>query len=296
MNIRKLLFLPILFIFVLATAAQEKTGSLLWKISGNGLERPSYILGTHHLFPTSFLDSIPGVFEAFATSEQMVGELIMNDMAAMASEMQAAGMMPRDTTWQMLLSEEDYRFVDEKLTAFLGIGMQAIGMFKPTMVNMTFTLVFYQRTFPQTNPNESMDLWFQQQATSRNIPVLGLEDVQDQMAAITVGSLKSQAADLVCSLRNLDYLEASIRRLNYMYRTADLTGLFGMLSEASPCPISVEQEIVLNNTRNERWLEKLPAIMASKPSFIAVGALHLPGEPGLLSGLARAGYTVEPVK
>ncbi len=30
-------------------------------------------------------------------------------------------------------------------------------------------------------------------------------------------------------------------------------------------------------------------------SFIAVGALHLPGEKGVVEGLRRLGYTIEPV-
>ena len=80
-----------------------------------------------------------------------------------------------------------------------------------------------------------------------------------------------------------------------MYRLGDLNGLFAMLSEENPCPMSSEQEFALNDARNKRWLEKLPAIMASKPSFIAVGALHLPGDVGLLVGLERLGFTVEAV-
>jgi uncharacterized protein YbaP (TraB family) len=42
-------------------------------------------------------------------------------------------------------------------------------------------------------------------------------------------------------------------------------------------------------------MQKLPEIMKEKSSFIAVGALHLAGEEGLLNLLKEAGYTVEPV-
>jgi uncharacterized protein YbaP (TraB family) len=48
--------------------------------------------------------------------------------------------------------------------------------------------------------------------------------------------------------------------------------------------------------RNKAWSEKLPAIMKTAPTFIAVGALHLPGDKGLLNLLKKQGYTVEPVK
>lgn len=287
----------ILIFFVSAVSAQknsEKTGALLWKISGNGLTQPSYIFGTHHLFPISFLDSVAGLKQAFASCEQMVGELVLKDMAALAGEVQKAGMMPQDTTWQMLLPEDDYRFVDEQLTAFFGAGLQAFGRFKPAMVNMSYVALFYQKKFPQENHGESPDLWFQQRAANEGMSVIGLETVQDQInAIINVMSLKRQADDLLCTLKNTDYMELSAVKLNRLYRSADLSGVSEMFREKGPCPSSDEQDIALNDARNTQWLKKLPAIMSDKPCFIAVGMLHLVGEAGLLHGLEQAGYTVE---
>ena len=296
---KKLFIIPILIFFVCTVSAQknnEKTGSLLWKISGNGLMQPSYIFGTHHLFPISFLDSVAGVKEAFASCEQMVGELVMRDMAALSLELQKAGMMPKDTTWQILLSEEDYRFVDEQLTAVFGTGLQTFGVYKPFLVSMTYTVVSYQKTFPQINLGEVADMWFQQQATSKGMSVVGLETAQDQINALDVASLKRQAADLICALKNTDYTELSVRKMNRLYRSADLEGLSEMLREENPCPLNADQEVAINDARNHRWLEKLPALMADKSSFVAVGCLHLAGEVGLLAGLEKAGFTVEAVK
>ena len=293
---KKFFLIPILVFFFCAASAQTagKTGSLLWKVSGNGLKAPSYIFGTHHAFPVSFLDSIAGVKQAFANCEQMVGELLMTDMAAMAGEIQKAGMMPKDTTWQMLLSDADYRLVDERLTAFFGAGLQALGMLKPSMVSMTYTAVFYQKMFPDAQGGA--DMWFQQQSVSRGVPVIGLETVQEQMAIFDMQSLKQQAADLVCSLQNTNHTEISARKLNRLYRSANLKGLEEMLREDGPCPMSAEQENALNDARNQRWLKKLPAIMNEKSTFVAVGCLHLIGDVGLLAGLEKAGYKVEAVK
>ena len=293
-----MLLIPMLAIFVLAVSAQntEKTGSLLWKISGNGLAQPSFIFGTHHLYPVSFLDNVAGLKDAFASSKQVVGELLLQDMAALQAEMQSIGMMPQDSTWQMLLSAEDYQFVDERLTALFGAGLQAFGAFKPIMVSMTYSAVVHQQALPESNPGESMDLWFQQQAVSRGISVIGLETAHDQINALTIASLRDQAADLVCTLKNTDYTVSSARKLNRLYRLADLTGFSEMLREDSPCPWSADQEAALNDSRNKRWLEKLPAIMADKPSFVAVGCMHLVGDAGLLAGLEKAGYKVEAVR
>ena len=275
---------------------KEKTGALLWKISGNGLKQPSYVFGTHHFFSFNFLDSIAGAKQAFLSCEQLVGEITMNDMAAIAVEMQKAGMMHPDTTWQMLLSADDYQFVDQELTAMFGVGLQLLGMYNPAAVSMSYLQIFYQKVFPEVNFAESIDLWFQQQALLREIPILGLETVQDQTDALFLLSLKQQAQDLLCALKNPEHLVSSLNKMNNVYRSADLKTMAQLLNEEGPCPTSSEQEAALNDTRNHRWLEQLPAIMADKPSFIAVGCLHLAGEKGILMGLEKLGFIVEAVK
>ena len=62
------------------------------------------------------------------------------------------------------------------------------------------------------------------------------------------------------------------------------------------CDATPEETAAMIENRNKAWMEKMPAIMADKPTFIAVGALHLVGENGLLQLLKNAGYTVEGLK
>ena len=62
------------------------------------------------------------------------------------------------------------------------------------------------------------------------------------------------------------------------------------------CDTSAEDEAALIYDRNADWLAKMPEIMASKPTFFAVGAAHLVGEKGVLQLLRNAGYTVEGVR
>ena len=163
------------------------------------------------------------------------------------------------------------------------------------MVSLQYIAVFYQQKFPE-NKGESPDIWFQQEAVNRGIPILGLETVQDQIYALfEVASLKRQADDLVCAFKNINYTESLTKRLNNLYRSADLNGLSELFNEEGPCPSNEKQTTALNKSRNIKWLEKLPAILADKPSFVAVGLLHLVGEEGILHGLEQAGYTVEAV-
>lgn len=51
----------------------------------------------------------------------------------------------------------------------------------------------------------------------------------------------------------------------------------------------------LVSDRNKGWMKHIPIYIKNKSTFIAVGALHLPGEEGLIQLLRNAGYTVEPM-
>ena len=51
----------------------------------------------------------------------------------------------------------------------------------------------------------------------------------------------------------------------------------------------------LIDDRNVRMVERMQPQLRRGRAFIAVGALHLPGEAGILQLLAKRGYTVTPV-
>lgn len=54
---------------MLLSLALGVRAQLLWKVSGNGLEKPSYIMGTHHLAPLSITDSIASLPQAMEQAE-----------------------------------------------------------------------------------------------------------------------------------------------------------------------------------------------------------------------------------
>ena len=90
--------------------AFSANAQLLWKVSGNGMEQPSYIIGTHHLAPFSIMDSITGLKKALNETQQVYGEIKMSEMQSPATmqKMQQAMMIANDSTLSSLLSPEDF--------------------------------------------------------------------------------------------------------------------------------------------------------------------------------------------
>ena len=292
----------LLFLLLIATSliyAQTeicKSGSLLWKISGKDLPRPSYLLGTLHFKSGEYLDSIPGATIALQSCEQVVGEIPLSDMTELQKQMMQAMMMTSDTTYKMLYSDEDYRFVSEQLVSIMGSGLEQLGMMKPAAIQTAVTAFAYMKYFPDINLSNTLDIRIQSEATGEQKPVLGLETIDDQIYVLFgIMTLQRQADVLLCSLKNMDELMTIVPEVINNYDQGNLGKLYQLMENTDVCPSLPSESDALNKDRNSAWIKKLPEIMKEKSSFIAVGALHLPGEEGLLNLLEKSGYKVEPV-
>ena len=301
MNLKKIIStLTVLLLLLSCSNLKGNDNALLWKISGNGLENASYLFGTHHLVPLSFLDSITGIHEAFNMSEQSVGELDMSNMSQMQMEIMGKAMMPQGTTYESLMNEADRAKLDSTLTSLMGMGLAQFGRLLPAMLQNLISVTMYQRLYPTLSGGKGLDQYFQEEALKRNRRVVGLESTADQIRVLLeMQPLERQAEMLACMVNHPEMLKEQMDKLQVAYHAQNLEALWALYTEElpdDPCPSTEEEKFAMNGARNKKWLEKLPAIMAEKASFIAVGCLHLPGEEGLIEGLRKLGYTVEPVQ
>ncbi len=301
MNLRKIIGCLALFVALAACANTPKeTNALLWKVSGNGLEKPSYLFGTHHLIPLSFLDTIAGLESAFDATEQTVGELDMSKMSKMQMQIMGAAIMPNEYNYQTLLSESDVQQLDKTLKDLVGMGLEQLGRMKPAMLSNLISITLYQKYYPNLAGAVSIDQYFQDEATKRSRPVKSLESADEQIHVL-LGSqtIERQAEMLTCMVNHPEMLKKQMDRLQSAYMAQDINALNALYEEElpdDPCPSTQEEKDAMNKDRNQKWLQKLPEIMKEKSSFIAVGCLHLVGKDGLIEGLRKLGYTVEAVK
>ena len=295
------IFIALLFVVLSANlfAQADLTGSLLWKISGNNLKNPSYILGTFHLKNGDYLNTIPGAMDAILSSNQIIGELDMTDMQTIQMQMLPAMQMPLDTTYNMLYSGENYLFVNEKITDIFGVGLEQLAVLRPSALQTMMVVMLFQELIPEFDAQNSMDLVVQQIGREKGKTIIGLESVEEQAFVLFhSSSLQRQAELLFCHLQNLDeeVLNEAIQLIED-YNKGDLTAIYfnSMQNEDVSCPYTQEEKDLLAKNRNDQWMQKIPELIEKTSSFIAVGALHLPGENGLLYQLQQLGYQVEPI-
>ena len=145
------LLAALLFLLPRIGLSNDNDSSLLWKVSGNGLEKPSYLFGTHHLVPISFIDSVAGINSAFNSTEQTVSEIEMAKMSKMQMQMKLMkkAIMPKGIKYESLLPAEDLALIDSTLKSLVGVGLKQLGKLKPAMLSNMISVTLYQRYYPE---------------------------------------------------------------------------------------------------------------------------------------------------
>ncbi len=294
---KKILFI-LLFACMQIVAVQAQ---LLWKISGNGLDQPSYLMGTHHLAPLSITDSIAGFNEAFTASQQIIGELVMSEVHTpeVMQIMQQAMMIEGDTTLQQLFLPEEYEMVNKFSKENLMLDLAMAPKLKPAFIQNNLIVVLYIKTIGGFNPAEQLDAYFQAEGAAKGKKVSGLETPAYQFNLLYNGAtLQRQAELLVCTLSNIDKSLNETKELTDAYMAQNIEELYLISQKRNNdnCDATPAEMAALLDSRNIQWAEILPAKMQESPAFILVGALHLPGDNGVINLLRQKGYQVEPAQ
>ena len=283
------LFISFFFFYFLlgylnAQAPKEK--ALLWKISGNGLKKPSYIYGTIHLMCADQIKIDSILKQCFTSTKQLFLEVDMNDPLLMVKTMQHS-LMKNDESLEQLVSKNDYdsmkQIFEKKASMPLGI----MGKVKPMML--------MSAVFPSLlgcSP-EAWETAFQNLAKEKNIPLRGLETIDFQLGVLDSIPYKSQAMMLKDFLFHLDSTKKSFNELLTIYQNKDINELYEMTVKD---PDFSNYEALMLDNRNKNWVSIITKEIREMPSFFAVGAAHLGGESGVISLLKKRGFIVIAVK
>jgi len=279
---------------ILFGQSEDQENGLLWSITGNGLEQPSYLYGTIHMIDNDDFFWPNGTLEAFSATERVVFEIdmdMMNDMSAQFSMLMGV-MMADGTTLGELLSEEDYAFVKKEFDE-LGLPMFLLERMKPMFLTIFAGGDFSPEQFTGGNI-KSYEMEFMAMAEEQSKETGGLESVEFQMSIFDSIPYKAQADMLVESLRSSDNGEGQLKEMVELYKKQDLNGLNDMLN--SEGETLMEYDHIILEGRNRAWIPVMDEMMKEKPTFFAVGAGHLAGETGVIHLLRAEGYQLRPIK
>jgi len=270
----------------------NENNTLLWKISGNGLEKPSYLFGTIHMICADDALLSDNMKKAISDCDEVYLEVDMDnifEMIGVVSKMKMKG----DTTLKDLLTPEDYKKVKtyfETKGSMLPFSM--LETYKPMLAASTLE----QSSMPCDN-TAMMEQVIMKEAKQFNKKIKGLETMSYQAGVLDSIPYKLQAEQLAAYIEKENKGEEDDKELKEMfnaYKNQDLKRLEELLIETD-AGMSGFTDILLYH-RNQNWVEKLKTLLPQKSLLIAVGAGHLPGEKGVINLLRKEGYKLTPVE
>ena len=225
---------------------------------------------------------------AFAETNQLALEVDMDD-PNMQTKMMQGMMMTDGKTMKGILSEEDF----SKLSVFFkentGMNLDMFNTIKPFAV----TAMLISKLIPCTPPG-SYEVEFMKIAKEQNEEVQGLETIEYQMGVFDSIPYKDQLDDLVkMAIEGLEESKSEFIKISELHSNEDIEGLLKIMSESDDMTAKFKDELL--DRRNQNWIPVIQEMSKQMPTFFGVGAMHLPGDKGVIKLLRKKGYTVEAV-
>ncbi|MGG7516931.1 TraB/GumN family protein [Allorhizobium undicola] len=270
---------------------------IFWKVEKPGHE-PSWLLGTMHITDPRVTAMPPAARDAFADADSVVlesDEILDPKEAAIALFSKAEYSTFVDgTTLTALLSPEDLATVNAALKP-KGLSVEGLNRMKPWLVASVLSLPSCE----VSRKNKGalfLDMKLAVQARKAGKEVLGVETLAEQFDAMNKVPLERHIKSLVGAAKSVDKINDAIETMINLY----LEGQIGMIMPAlgmlgAEVEGSSEFEKLMILDRNRIMADRGAVLLDRGNVFMAVGALHLPGEGGVIELLRKKGFTVTPV-
>lgn len=262
--------------------------AVFWSIERDG-KPAGYLLGTIH-------SEDPRVLEF---SEDFLGKLRNNKMFAMEmvpdlptlARLTEYMHYPKGQTLESVIGSERFNALVTALAVYK-VPKDFITAMKPWAAMMTLST-------PPPETGFFMDLSLSLRASGNGLQVVGLETLEQQLSFLEEMPLAMQLSLLDQAIAESGRVRQAHDQMVDAYLENNLVHLQA-LSEDEFQAIGADErdyffeEGILN--RNRRMLASLLPHLENNRVFVAVGALHLPGDGGLLDLLRQNGYALKPLE
>jgi len=259
--------------------------TLLWEITGNGLQKPSYLFGTFHLLCKEDIHFSAALKQAVVNSDKVYLELDLDDPSTILGAFMLMNMKDGKKL-KDLYTDEQYKRVSNFFRDSL---KTPIGLFQQMKPEFLVALL-YSKMMP-CNTTASIDESIMQMAKANGKEIKGLETMAFQASVFDSIPYEKQAGEL---LHTIDSMEISKKYFELMltaYKEQRLDKIENIIN--NPEFGTTENQDILLDNRNKNWVVQLKEIMKKESVFIAAGAGHLVGKNGLIALLRAEGFTVK---
>ena len=270
----------------LQAAPARFTKGLLWKVTRSGAAA-SHIYGTIHVADPR-LAELPGpARKAFANAHSLMVEFLPD--AYTKERFLEAALLPQGESLRQILGAEDFEHA-VKLLEPIGLGAEFVDRLKPWSVLLNLR-------DPGGAQGAALDSRLLELARERRIPYFQIEGVEEQIFTFDEFPMASQVALLKHSLAHTAELLALSARTLDAYLAGDLAMLWRLREDfVARYPEIAEHQAVMTKRvvldRSVVMAFRMQRELRRGGAFVAIGALHLYGDKGVLALLQQDGYRV----
>jgi uncharacterized protein len=272
--------------------------SLMWEISGPGIQKPSYLFGTIHSACVDRLVLKPKQRKVLDNIQQLYLEIDITDSSVPL--LAGAGMLlPRGQTLKDVMTAPEYRKVKTFFAKELKeVSFSSVSNLRPMLVSGIVAGVA-----PDKCKTSSWEVTLGKLARKKDIAIKGLETPQEQLSVFDRIPVKEQVKQLMESIDNRQKVRKQstkdYQNLQIAYKNQDISKLYGLVSKGVETGVSSDTNkkflVALLDERNRKWIPIIGRVAKEKPTFFGVGAGHLGGQQGVIALLRQAGYKVSPI-
>lgn len=293
---------PAKYASIIADGDKVENGrGIFWKIEKPGL-KPSWLLGTMHVSDSRVVTMPKGAPEAVAAADTIVVESdeILDDKKAAAALFAnpSLTMLTDGSTISQHLSPEENARLEAGLKA-RGIALAAVSRMQPWLISSSFEMTGCEVRRKAAGA-KFLDQKLAGDAAAEGKQVKGLETLAEQAKAMSDLPIALHLKSLMQTLSLGDKINDVNETMTDLYLAGNIGAMIPMLKVIEPDQnisdddtAAFEQRIILD--RNKVMAERSAPILEKGNAFIAVGALHLAGDQGLVALLRKQGFTVTAV-
>lgn len=258
---------------------------LLWRVEKAGIAA-SHVYGTIHV-PDPRLAELPAVVRGrFDAARSLMLEFVP-DPYSRSRFLEAAMFLDRQTLAEKIGAQDFERAVEH--LAPIGLSREAVNKLKPWGVLLNL------RNPKRVESGAPLDSQLLELARARRLPLHQIEGVEEQIFTFDEFPMESQVALLKHSLAHRDELLELAERTLDAYLERDLAAIWRLREQfiARHPEIAAHQAVMTKRVVHDRSVVmafRMQRELRRGDAFVALGALHLYGEKGVLALLEADGY------
>jgi len=250
--------------------------SLIWKIEGNGLQHPSYLMGTIHAIPAGNIDTSQKLKNLIYSCTRLFTE--KSDSLHIAN-----AFLPKNDYVKNHLKKRHFKQLKKAIEFYFPNSVETDSIYQMNSYMYKNILLGYKAQVYFTSYEDYLILI----AKSKNIATDGLETFDDIAPLQKIYAPDDGFVYLSEFIENID-VELEVYKISLKeYQTHNINNFY--LGQPNPQYLND----VLDK-RNLNWLPKITVAIKKESCFFAVGSNHLAGNNGLVNLLRKEKFEVTP--